>query len=89
MSLEQRVSRPIATAMITGDQIKTARLILGWSTETLAAEARLSRSTIRVCERGDTKQSAWVLDSIREALESAGVEFAEGQPPRCKVPPHS
>jgi DNA-binding XRE family transcriptional regulator len=73
--------------MITGEQVKAARALLGWTRERLASEARLSRTAIGVCERGKEKQSDWITDAIQDALESAGVEFPEGEPPRLKSAP--
>lgn len=73
--------------MITGEQVKTARELLGWRRERLAAEAGLSTTAIGVCERGDQRQSELVVEAIQDVLELAGVEFPEGQPPRLRMGP--
>jgi len=71
--------------MITGADVKTARELLGWTRERLAAEAGLSTTAIGVCERGDQRQSELVVDAIQDILELAGVEFPEGAAPRLKT----
>jgi ribosome-binding protein aMBF1 (putative translation factor) len=71
--------------MITGAEVKTARELLGWTRERLAAEAGLSTTAIGVCERGDQRQSELVVDAIQDILELAGVEFPEGAAPRLKT----
>jgi transcriptional regulator with XRE-family HTH domain len=51
-----------------------ARAALGWSTDKLAAEAKVGRATVHRFEQGgDARQSS--LDAIRLALEVAGIEF--------------
>jgi ribosome-binding protein aMBF1 (putative translation factor) len=71
--------------MITGAEVKTARELLGWTRERLAAEAGLSTTAIGVCERGDQRQSELVVDAIQDVLGLAGVEFPEGAAPRLKT----
>jgi len=51
-----------------------ARAALGWGVRDLAAAAKVSPDTIARLERGETLY-ARTVDAIREALESAGVEF--------------
>lgn len=70
--------------MITGEQVKTARELLGWTRERLAGESGLSRATISAYEHRDARQSELVVGAIQDALEYGGVEFVEGQPPRLK-----
>jgi len=55
-------------------QSKMARAALGWGVRDLAAAAKVSPDTIARLERGETLY-ARTVDAIREALESAGVEF--------------
>jgi len=63
--------------MITGDQVKAARKLVGWSQEDLAGHVGMSKSTIGNFEKG---RRISVLESsmMRRALESAGVEFTNG-----------
>jgi transcriptional regulator with XRE-family HTH domain len=63
--------------MITGEQIKAARKLLGWSLARLASIAAVSDETIRKLESGRHRPAGDVIASIRHALESAGVIFIE------------
>ena len=62
---------------ITGAQIRAARALIRWSAEDLAARARLGVATIRRAEAHDGPPPMTVANAqtIRRALESAGVEF--------------
>lgn len=64
--------------MISVEQIRAARGLLGWSQTKLAEAARKSLPTIKRLERGDGG-GPLVSDDVREAvqaaLETAGVEF--------------
>ena len=73
--------------MIAGEQVKVARKLLGWTQEKLASAARVSKTSVLVCEGGELHQSDWVIDAIQDALETAGVEFPEGEPPRLNHEP--
>jgi transcriptional regulator with XRE-family HTH domain len=66
--------------MITGEQIKAARKLLGWSQMTLAFEARVDQSTVAKFERGESRPSVTTVSTIKRTLESAGVEFLEYEP---------
>ena len=67
---------------VTPDQVKAARLLLGWSVNRLSARSRTSYYVVKIFE--ETGQVAslqgWVrqvdpLVGIRATLEAAGVEF--------------
>jgi transcriptional regulator with XRE-family HTH domain len=64
--------------MISIEQIRAARGLLGWSQTQLAEAAERSLPTIKRLERDDGEGPA-VSDDVREAvqtaLERAGVEF--------------
>jgi transcriptional regulator with XRE-family HTH domain len=64
--------------MISIEQIRAARGLLGWSQTQLAEAAERSLPTIKRLERDDGEGQA-VSDDVREvvqkALEKAGVEF--------------
>jgi transcriptional regulator with XRE-family HTH domain len=64
--------------MISVEQIRAARGLLGWSQSQLAEAARRSLPTIKRLEREDGEGPA-VSDDVRlavkSALEKAGVEF--------------
>ena len=64
--------------MITGSQVRAAKALLKWSGDTLAKNAGVAISTIRRIEADDgvlANASVKTLDSIKKALEEAGVEF--------------
>lgn len=61
--------------MITVPQIRAARGLIGWSQVTLAQAAGVSEPTIKRLEGGKVPVSLGVIDAVRQALESAGVEF--------------
>jgi ribosome-binding protein aMBF1 (putative translation factor) len=66
--------------VITGTQIRKARLVLRWEARTLAARARVPVSLVKRAERADGEAVITVAHeaAIRRALEVAGVEFTEG-----------
>jgi transcriptional regulator with XRE-family HTH domain len=66
--------------MITGEQIKAARKLLGWSQMTLALEARVVTSTVTKFERGEKRPSVLSVSTIKRSLEGAGLEFLEYEP---------
>jgi len=64
--------------MITGMQVRAAKAFLNWSGSDLASRAGVGLSTIRRIEACDgllESASIKVLQSIRNALEEAGIEF--------------
>lgn len=70
--------------MITGDQVKTAREMLGWSLPRLASRAR-SVTEIRKLDSGRHRPADTKIVSIQHALEAAGVEFTNGGEPGVKL----
>jgi transcriptional regulator with XRE-family HTH domain len=70
---------------ITASQMKAARQLLGWTQEQLAAEARLSPSTVSHCEAGRHRTSPEIVSKLQRALEAAGVEFTNGGEPGVKL----
>jgi transcriptional regulator with XRE-family HTH domain len=65
--------------MITAEQIRAARAILRLEQSTLAEMAGLSVETIKRLERqsGTLQATQETIDSIKEALELAGIEFLD------------
>jgi transcriptional regulator with XRE-family HTH domain len=64
--------------MISIEQIRAARGLLGWSQTQLAKAAERSLPTIKRLERDDGEGpsvSDDVKDAVQRALEKAGVEF--------------
>jgi transcriptional regulator with XRE-family HTH domain len=60
---------------ITGEQVKLARKLLGWTQGDLASRAGLSETTVAVFEAGNRRPMKWVIEAIRANLEKAGIEF--------------
>src|SRR5579871_2836153 len=63
---------------ITLEQVRAARALLAWSQQDLAAQARVSTSTIADFERGSQTPVASNAQAIREALEKHGLKFMAG-----------
>jgi len=63
--------------MITPEQVRAARAILGLSQEDVASKIGASTKTIRRAETTGSAVSASAVASIRAALEDSGVEFIE------------
>jgi hypothetical protein len=65
---------------LTSGQIRAARSLIRWRAEDLAKESSIGVATIRRAElaEGPTSLTAANDQVIRRALESAGVEFIDG-----------
>ena len=63
--------------MISAEQIKASRALLGWSAAELATASGAGPATIRRYEmqEGIPAGNTLTLVSIKSALESAGIEF--------------
>ncbi len=61
--------------MLTPQQIRGARAMLGMTQADLAARANLSATALNNIERGVSDPRASNLAAIQRALEAAGVEF--------------
>jgi hypothetical protein len=69
--------------MITGDQIRQARKLLGWHRGQIAIRARgITGNTVGKAEGAfpGKPPSSEQLAEIRAVLEAAGVEFTDGDP---------
>lgn len=64
-------------SMLTGAQVRAARMGLRWTVQDLATAAAISVSTIKRLELNDGVPpiSARNLQSVQAALEAAGIEF--------------
>jgi transcriptional regulator with XRE-family HTH domain len=77
--------------VLTSDQIRAARALLGWSARELAARARVNITTVQRRERGagQVNGNASSMLKIQTALEDAGIEFltfSDGHGVRIKRP---
>jgi ribosome-binding protein aMBF1 (putative translation factor) len=65
---------------VSGAQIRAARALLKWSASDLAQKSALGVNTVRRAEVADNATSLTAANelAIRRALESAGVEFIDG-----------
>ena len=63
--------------MITPEQSRAARGLLGWSQQELASKAGVGVVTVHQLEAGTSQPRRATLDVIRRAFESAGVEFID------------
>ena len=66
------------------EQCKMARAGLGLGVRELADLAKVSTNTITRFERGESLKER-TFDAIRAALESAGVEFTDGERPGVRL----
>jgi transcriptional regulator with XRE-family HTH domain len=73
--------------MISGAQIRAARAFLGWTVKELAQKANVGISTIQRIENAAGPPNALVsnLASIQSTLESAGIEFTNGDAPGIRM----
>jgi transcriptional regulator with XRE-family HTH domain len=71
--------------MMTPAQCRAARALLDWSQQQLAVAAKIGNATIRNFEGGKSTPQNATLDVLQRALESAGVEFTNGDEPGVKL----
>jgi transcriptional regulator with XRE-family HTH domain len=69
----------MVSKQLTSAQIRAARALVRWSADDLARETTLSVTTIRRAELRESETSLTSANdrAIRQALESAGVEFID------------
>jgi transcriptional regulator with XRE-family HTH domain len=61
--------------MITGDQVRAARRLLGWTLFQAAVKAKVSESTVGKFETGAHRPLDLRIVAMQRAFEAAGVEF--------------
>ena len=71
--------------MITREELKAARKLLGWSQMTLSIEADVSIPTLVGFERGQKSTRARTVLKIQRTLEKAGVFFLDAGPVRMPL----
>jgi transcriptional regulator with XRE-family HTH domain len=65
--------------MLTGKQIRAARMLIEWDAEDLAEKSGLNRETIFNIERGSVQARSTTLEKIVRAFSEYGIEFLEDQ----------
>lgn len=65
-------------------QCRMARAAIGLSARKLAAAAKVSRETVIRFEAGETIRKR-TIDSLRQVLEAAGLEFTDGRKPGVRL----
>ena len=71
--------------MLTPEQIRGARAMLGLSQAELANRAGISKTGLTNIERGASDPKASTLKAIQRVLEQAGVEFTNGSRPGVRL----
>jgi len=73
--------------MITSNQLKAARALIGWEQSDLAAKAGVHLQTIKRLEgiRGPLEARESTIAAIQGAFERAGVEFTNGERPGVRL----
>jgi transcriptional regulator with XRE-family HTH domain len=73
--------------MLTSEQIRAARAMLRIEQRELADKSGLSPETVKRIERTPGPISAYTgtVDKLRRALESAGIEFSDGDQPGVRL----
>ncbi|PIR31691.1 MAG: transcriptional regulator [Alphaproteobacteria bacterium CG11_big_fil_rev_8_21_14_0_20_44_7] len=64
--------------MITVEQMKAARALLGWNQQDLANIAKMSKPAIANIERKLTSPRTDTITAIQKAFEVGGIEFIDG-----------
>jgi DNA-binding transcriptional regulator YiaG len=70
---------------ITGEQVKAARALLGWTQPQLARELHANATTVKNFEAGKRQLSVLETTVIRRILESSGIVFTNGGEPGVKL----
>ena len=71
--------------MLTPEQIRGARAMLGLTQAEVAHRAGISTTGLNNIERGASDPKASTLTAIQRVLEAAGVEFTNGDAPGVRL----
>jgi transcriptional regulator with XRE-family HTH domain len=73
--------------VISGPQVRAARAFLGWTAKELAQRADVGVSTVQRIENAAGPPNAYGsnLAAIQSTLESAGIEFTNGDAPGIRM----
>ncbi len=72
-----RETASVILSVVTREQCRAARGLLGWTIEELSSRSSVSATAINKFEIGAHKTRAGTIKLIRIAFEEAGVEFFE------------
>jgi transcriptional regulator with XRE-family HTH domain len=70
---------------LTAAQCRAARALLKWSQDKLAEASKVGASTVGDFERELRTPHDHILADMRSALESAGIEFTDGEQPGVRL----
>ena len=70
---------------LSAAQCRAARGLVDWSQEQLASAAEIGIQTVIGFESGRRVPRASTVAAVRAALESAGVEFSDGDSPGVRL----
>lgn len=65
--------------MITGKQIRAARVLVDWDADDLAQRIGMSRVSIQNIERGDARPKPETIEKITRAFSDVGIEFTDNE----------
>jgi hypothetical protein len=71
--------------MITDEQVRAARVLLGWSQARLAGQSGVKNSAISKFEMGARQLPEPKVATIGQALVAAGIEFTDDEGPSVKL----
>ena len=78
LGLADYVDRRYIPRMITPEQCRAARGLIGWSQERLAKAAGVGLSTVRNFEKGRSEPMRQNIEALIRVLEAEGAEFMDG-----------
>ena len=70
---------------ISAAQVRAGRALLAWSQDQLVQASGVPKPTLARLELGEGEPQRRTMDAIRAALETAGVEFTNGDAPGVKM----
>jgi predicted transcriptional regulator len=73
--------------VITGRQLRAARVLLGWEQLDLAKRSRIAIGTIRRMESfaGQIRSRTSTLSQVQQTLEKAGIQFLNDESPGVRL----
>ena len=63
--------------MLTAEQLRAARALLGWTRDDLAAKSGLAAVTVKGFEHLGADSKVSTVQKMRRALEAAGIRFID------------